>query len=145
MCIRDSVISAEDASDIYEVPLMFKEEKLDEYIIKKLRLERRTQNNEWEQMVKKLRSLEKEVTIAVVGKYINVKDSYLSIREALKHGGIAAGCRVNVLWIDSEELEKVDEVEIDADGILVPGGFGQRGAEGKMRQYSMLGRTTYRS
>ena len=129
----EAVISAEDASDIYEVPLMFKEEGLDEYIIKKLKLERKSQSDEWERMVKKLRSLKKEVTIAVVGKYINVKDSYLSIREALKHGGIAAGCRVNILWIDSEELEKVDEVSIDADGILVPGGFGQRGAEGKMR------------
>ncbi len=128
----EAVISAEDASDIYEVPLMFREEKLDEYIISKLRLERRESRDDWENMVKKLRSLEKEVKIAVVGKYVDVQDSYLSIREALKHAGIEAGCRVNVLWIDSEELEGKD-VEMDVDGILVPGGFGKRGAEGKIK------------
>ncbi len=128
----EAVISAEDASDIYEVPLMFREEKLDEYIISKLGLERRESRDDWENMVKKLRSLEKEVKIAVVGKYVDVQDSYLSIREALKHAGIEAGCRVNVLWIDSEELEEKD-VEMDVDGILVPGGFGKRGAEGKIK------------
>lgn len=129
----EAVISAEDAEDIYEVPLKFKEEKLDEYILRKLNLERKNGSDEWEKIVEKLRSLEKEVTIAVVGKYVNVRDSYLSIREALKHGGIEAGCRVDILWIDSEELEKVEEFEIEADGILVPGGFGSRGSEGKIR------------
>ncbi len=128
----EAVISAEDASDIYEVPLMFREEKLDEYIISKLGLERRESRDDWENMVKKLRNLEKEVKIAVVGKYVDVQDSYLSIREALKHAGIEAGCRVNVLWIDSEELEEKN-VEMDVDGILVPGGFGKRGAEGKIK------------
>ncbi len=129
----EAVISAEDASDIYEVPLMFREEGLDDYVLSKLKLEKREASGEWERMVEKLRSLEEEVTIAVVGKYVDVQDSYLSIREALKHAGIEAGCKVNVLWIDSEELEGVERVEIEADGILVPGGFGKRGAEGKMK------------
>ncbi len=129
----EAVISAEDAFDIYEVPLMFKEEKLDDYIISKLKLEKREANDEWEKMVNKLRNLEKEITIAVVGKYIDVQDSYLSIREALKHAGIEAGCKVKINWIDSGDLEKTSKVEIDADGILVPGGFGKRGAEGKMK------------
>ncbi len=129
----EAVISAEDASDIYEVPLMFRDEGLDDYILSKLKLEKREPSGEWERMVEKLRSLEDEVTIAVVGKYVDVQDSYLSIREALKHGGIEAGCKVRILWIDSEELEKAGDVEIDADGILVPGGFGKRGAEGKIK------------
>ncbi len=129
----EAVISAEDAEDIYEVPLMFRREKFDDYILSKLGLEKRKPSGEWEKMVEKLRSLEEEVTIAVVGKYTDVQDSYLSIREALKHGGIEAGCRVNILWIESEGLEGKDEIEIDADGILVPGGFGKRGAEGKIK------------
>ncbi len=129
----EAVISAEDAEDIYEVPLKFKEEKLDEYLLRKLALERRKGSDKWAKIVEKLKSLEKEVTIAVVGKYVNVRDSYLSIREALKHGGIEAGCKVDILWIDSEELEKVEDFEIEADGILVPGGFGSRGSEGKIR------------
>ena len=129
----EAVISAEDADDIYEVPLKFREEKLDEILLKRLRLSRKEERKEWTDMVERLRGLEKEITIAVVGKYIDVRDAYISIREALKHGGIAAGCRVNVLWIDSEDLEWFDEVEIEADGILVPGGFGKRGSEGKIR------------
>jgi len=129
----EGVISAEDAKDIYEVPLMFKNEKLDKYIIKKLKLQERKQSNEWEKMVKRLQNFEKKIKIAIIGKYINVKDSYLSIREALKHAGIATGCKVNILWIESENLEKEDKVKIDADGILVPGGFGQRGTEGKIK------------
>jgi CTP synthase len=129
----EAVISADDARNIYEVPLKFKEEKLDKYLIRKLKLEKRSESKEWVEIIRKLRRLKKEVTIAIVGKYINVKDSYLSIREALKHGGIAAGCRVNVLWIDSEELEKFKEFDIEADGILIPGGFGVRGSEGKIR------------
>jgi len=129
----EAVISNEDVGEIYEVPLIFKREELDKYLLRKLKLEKRKDSKEWEKIVEKLKKLDKEVKIAIVGKYINVKDSYLSIKEALKHGGIKAGCKVKVEWIDSEELEKGDNVEIDADGIIVPGGFGQRGAEGKIK------------
>ncbi len=127
----EAVISDEDA-DIYEVPLIFKREKLSDYLARKLKLEKREVSGEWEEIVRKMKGLEKEVSIAIVGKYIDVRDAYLSIREALKHAGIHVGCRVNPVWIDSEEIEKFDEVEIDTDGILVPGGFGKRGAEGKI-------------
>ena len=129
----EAVISAKDADDIYEVPVIFKKEGLDKYIIKKMKLEKRESNREWEKIVEKLKSLKEEVTIAVVGKYMDVRDAYISIREALKHAGIANNCKVKTLWIDSEELEKVDEIYIECDGILVPGGFGHRGAEGKIK------------
>ena len=128
----EAVISDDDAEDIYEVPLKFKEEKLDEYLIKKLKLSKKSDDSQWAEIVNRLKNFEDKVTIAIVGKYIDVRDAYLSIREALKHGGIACNCKVNVLWVDSEDLEKFDEIEIDADGILVPGGFGKRGSEGKI-------------
>ncbi len=129
----EAVISNENAEDIYEVPLIFKRERLDEYLVNKLKLERREKSGEWERIVEKLRSLKEEISIAIVGKYVDVRDAYLSIREALKHGGIHVGCRVNYVWVDSEDLESIEDFELDVDGILVPGGFGSRGAEGKIR------------
>ncbi len=130
---EEAVISNEDAEDIYEVPLIFKREKLDEYLMRKLNLKAKESRKEWEEMVKRMKTLYEEVSIAIVGKYVDVRDAYLSIKEALKHGGIDAGCKVNVVWVDSEDLESVDEFTLDVDGILVPGGFGPRGAEGKIR------------
>ncbi len=129
----EAVISNEDVEEIYEVPLIFKREGLDKYLLKKLKLKKRKESKEWEEIVKKLKNLKEEVKIAIVGKYINVKDSYLSIKEALKHGGIEAGCKVKIVWIDSEKLENDNNVEIDAHGIIVPGGFGPRGTEGKIK------------
>ncbi len=129
----EAVISAKDVEDIYEVPLVFKKEGLDKYIMKKLKLEKRTENSEWEEIVRKLKEAKEEVTIAIVGKYVDVRDAYISIREALKHGGIANGCKVSIIWLDSEEFERFEEVEVECDGILVPGGFGSRGAEGKIK------------
>lgn len=129
----EAVISNEDAEDIYEVPLIFKREKLDEYLVDKLKLGKREKKGEWDKIVEKLKSLDEEVSIAIVGKYVGVRDAYLSIREALKHGGIYAGCKVRCVWVDSEDLERVEDLELDVDGILVPGGFGSRGAEGKIR------------
>ena len=129
----EAVISAKDADDIYEVPLLFKKEKLDEYIAEKLRLDKRESSHEWERFVEKMRSAREEVSIAIVGKYMDVRDAYISIREALKIAGIYNGAVVRPIWVDSEEFEEFDEIEIDADGILVPGGFGQRGVEGKIK------------
>jgi len=129
----EAVISDDDAEDIYEVPLKFREEKLDEYLIKKLKLDKKDGDSLWAKIVEKMQNFKDEITIAIVGKYIDVRDAYLSIREALKHGGIACNCKVNVLWVDSEDLERFDEIEIEADGILVPGGFGKRGSEGKIK------------
>ncbi len=129
----EAVISNEDVEDIYEVVLKFREEKFDEYIVKRLNLEKRQYKKEWEEIVKRLKSLNEEVTIAIVGKYTYVRDSYISIAEALKHGGIYAGCKVKINWIESEDLEGKENIEIEGDGILVPGGFGKRGTEGKMK------------
>ncbi|AKG90905.1 CTP synthase [Geoglobus ahangari] len=129
----EAVISAKDADDIYEVPLLFKKERLDRYIAEKLRLEKRESSQEWEKFVEKMWNAREEVSIAIVGKYMDVRDAYISIREALKIAGIYHGAVVKPIWVDSEELEDFEEIEIDADGILVPGGFGQRGVEGKIR------------
>ncbi len=129
----EAVISNEDVEDIYEVPLVFKREGLDEYVARKLRLERRKSSKEWDGLIEKLKSLKEEVSIAIVGKYVDVRDAYISIREALKHAGISVGCRVNYIWVDSEDVERFEEFECEADGILVPGGFGKRGAEGKVK------------
>jgi len=130
---EEAVISNEDAEDIYEVPLIFRRERLDEFLMKKLNLKPRENRKEWEEMVKRMKTLNEEVSIAIVGKYVNVRDAYLSIKEALKHGGIEAGCRVKIVWVDSEDVERVDDFTFDVDGILVPGGFGPRGAEGKIK------------
>ncbi|MCS7121203.1 MAG: CTP synthase (glutamine hydrolyzing) [Archaeoglobaceae archaeon] len=129
----EAVISNEDVEDIYEVPLIFKREGLDKYIAKKLKLEFREEREDWKKLVDKIKNLKDEVSIAIVGKYVEVKDAYLSIKEALKHAGIAVGCKIKCIWVESDELEKFKDVEFDVDGILVPGGFGKRGAEGKIR------------
>lgn len=128
-----AVISAKDADDIYEVPLLFKREGLDKYIAEKLNLPERKENGKWEEFVSRLRNAGEEVTIAIVGKYMDVRDAYISIREALKIAGVYNDARVNYLWIDSEDFEDFEEIEIEADGILVPGGFGSRGVDGKIK------------
>ncbi len=130
---KEAVISARDADDIYEVPLLFKKEKLDKYIISKLKLSERERSEDWNRFVEKLKSLKDTVDIAIVGKYIDVRDAYISIREALKIAGVYNSAKVNPIWIDSEKLEKEEEIHIAADGILVPGGFGYRGIEGKIK------------
>ncbi|MBE8539051.1 glutamine hydrolyzing CTP synthase [Geoglobus acetivorans] len=128
----EAVVSAKNADDIYEVPLLFKQEKLDRYIAEKLRLNRAKSENRWEEFVSKLKNAGENVTIAIVGKYMDVRDAYISIREALKIAGVYSGTKVSYLWIDSEDFEDFEEIEIEADGILVPGGFGSRGVEGKI-------------
>lgn len=129
----EAVISAKDADDIYEVPILFKKENLDKYLAKKLNLENKANSSKWDEIVSRLKNARNEVSIAIVGKYMDVRDAYISIREALKIAGIYNDARVVPIWVDSEEFERFDEMEIDADGILVPGGFGQRGIEGKIR------------
>jgi CTP synthase len=131
----DAVITAQDVETIYEVPLMLRQEGLDDLIIKKLLL--KTDNpvlEKWENVVHKIKNPENEVTIALIGKYVGLKDSYKSLNEALIHGGIANNVRVNILWVDSEEIEKsgAEKLLTEVDGVLVPGGFGERGIEGKI-------------
>jgi CTP synthase len=132
----DAVISARDVETIYEVPIVFHNEGLDQLIGKKLRLDLHEPDLiRWEDIVRKLKEPKNDVTIAIVGKYTGLKDSYKSLIEALSHGGIANDARVNLQWIDSEavEVQGPERFLSEADGILVPGGFGHRGIEGKLK------------
>lgn len=132
----EAVIEAPDVKHIYEVPLVYKKEGLDELILKKLNIKLADHGmKNWEEgVLKPLRSPAKEVKIAVVGKYIALQDAYKSIYEALVHGGIANNARVNIVKIDSEEVEAhgLGKYLKDAQGVLIPGGFGARGIEGKI-------------
>jgi len=132
----DSVIRALDVDSIYEVPLVYRAEGLDEQIIRKLGLpEQPSDVGDWEALVKRLKNPMDSVRIALVGKYVGLKDSYKSLYEALVHGGIANQVAVDVQWVDAEEIERdgPERVLAEVDGILVPGGFGTRGSEGKIR------------
>ncbi len=131
----DAVIAALDVSTVYEVPLSFKSEGLDTLIEKKLSLKLPEPDIAvWGQVVERIKNPKFECTIAIVGKYVNLKDSYKSLAEALIHGGISNNARVNLTWVDSEDIEAhgVERYLSEVDGILVPGGFGSRGIEGKI-------------
>jgi CTP synthase len=131
----DQVFSAIDVSSIYEVPIYFHEEGLDEKIIEKMGIwSGRPDLSKWKKVVEKIRQPAGEVKIGVVGKYTDWRDSYKSLSEALIHGGVANDVRVTVVYLDSEELEKSGSLAAlaEVDAILVPGGFGERGVEGKI-------------
>jgi CTP synthase len=131
----DAVITAKDVDCIYEVPLVFHQEGLDHKIVELLNIWTRAPKlDAWEEVVRRFKAPQHEVTIAVVGKYVNLTESYKSLNEALHHGGVANRSRVNLYFVDSEKLdgENCAEVLRKADGILVPGGFGSRGVEGKI-------------
>ncbi|MDU6073778.1 MAG: CTP synthase [Veillonella parvula] len=134
----EAVIENQTCSSIYEVPLMMQDQGLDDIVIKKLGLEDRPCDmTAWKEMVHKILNPNKDITVAIVGKYVALHDAYLSVVEALDHAGIATGTKVNIRWIDSEELDdtSVDPKEVfeGVEGIIVPGGFGSRGVEGKIR------------
>ena len=132
----DQVITAKDVEAIYEVPLVFHQESLDDKIIELLNIWTRSPRlNDWEQLVEKIKHPKNSVTIAIVGKYIHLRESYKSLNEALCHGGIANDCRVNLDFVDSESIDETNcrQRLAAADGILVPGGFGARGIEGKLK------------
>jgi len=131
-----AVIEAIDADCLYDIPLNFAAEGLDAIILRMLGLPRHKKNlARWENLVKRTKHPKDEVDIALVGKYAGLHDAYLSLSQALAHGGIANGLKVNIDWLEAEDLEKGDPAAILAgkDGILVPGGFGKRGSEGKIR------------
>jgi CTP synthase len=131
-----AVISCEDAPSIYEVPLTLNEQGLDTMVIERLDLDcGELDIEEWRAFVERRRSLQRTVDIALVGKYVALPDAYLSVNEALDHAGIHHDHKVNVHWLDAEGLspEEVEDRLADFDGILVPGGFGVRGIEGKVR------------
>jgi len=132
---RDAVITAKDVDCIYEVPLVFHKEGLDDKIIKLLNIWTGSPRLEqWEKIARKIKNPKHEVTVGIVGKYANLQDSYKSLHEALVHGGFANDTRVNLVYIDSEEIEKNSAAALlkGIDAVLVPGGFGSRGVEGKI-------------
>jgi len=132
----DSVVQNVDANILYEVPLMLHNEGLDSLVIKKLALKcKKAELSEWTEIVNKIKGLKNKVTIALVGKYVALPDAYLSVAEALKHAGYTFDADVEIVWINSEEVtnENIAEKLANVDGILVPGGFGDRGIEGKIK------------
>ena len=132
---REAVISAPDAKSIYEVPLIFLEQKFPELIEKRLGLKTKKPDvKKWQDFVDRISNSEEEVEIAIVGKYTSLKDSYISHEETLRYAGAILGCKVKIRWIEAPDLEdskSTKELE-GVNGIIIPGGFGNRGAEGKI-------------
>jgi CTP synthase len=131
----DQVITAKDVETIYEVPLVFHQEGLDDKIVSLLNIWTRSPKlGGWERLVEKVKNPKYAVTIAIVGKYVDLRESYKSLNEALCHGGIGNDCKVNLDFVDSETIDESNcrERLEAADGILVPGGFGTRGISGKI-------------
>ena len=132
---KEHVLQNLDAPSLYEVPIMLEEEHLAQAVCDCLHLPCPKPNlRDWMEMLDNMKAASKTVDIAIVGKYVALHDAYLSVAEALKHGGIANRVNVNIHWIEAEEIKKenVHEFLNDMDGILVPGGFGRRGTEGKI-------------
>ena len=128
------VISAVDAPSIYQVPIVLNREGLDGYLAQLLGVDHEADLSEWQALVDRVQEAHEQVSIAVVGKYVNLRDAYLSVIEALRHGGLHHGADVDITWIASDDLAAAgaEETLPRVDGILVPGGFGVRGVEGKV-------------
>jgi CTP synthase len=144
----EAVITAKDVDNIYKVPLLLAREKLDSIILDRLALPPKRRNlSRWKKMVEQMTQPKDEVNIALVGKYAGLQDSYLSLKEALTHAGTAHQLKVNISWIEAEDLEanETEAILSHADGILVPGGFGVRGIEGKIRAvtYARINKIPY--
>ncbi|MGE7603843.1 CTP synthase [Peribacillus sp. NPDC097675] len=132
---KNSVIECLDADTLYSIPLALQAQNMDQIVCDHLQLDCKVADMEdWKELVKKVTSLTKKTKIALVGKYVELQDAYLSVVEALKHAGYAFDADVEIDWINSEDVTKENVAELlkDADGILVPGGFGDRGIEGKI-------------
>ena len=130
---KDNVISMHDVDTVYSIPILLNKQKVDEIILKKLKVETKKPNlNDWKRVVKSKLLPEKEVNVSFVGKYTELKDSYKSINEALEHAGIQNKAKVNINFVEAEEItsKNVKKILKNADAILVPGGFGERGVEG---------------
>ncbi|MFB2623868.1 CTP synthase (glutamine hydrolyzing) [Methanothermobacter sp. KEPCO-1] len=130
---EEAVVNAPDASSIYEVPLVLDSENVGEYIVRRIELdvEGRADLKEWKGIVESLMIDEPVVTVGIVGKYVELEDSYISIREALKHAAAHLGIRVEIEWISADDDVSVDDLR-HLDSILIPGGFGERGISGKL-------------
>jgi CTP synthase len=128
------VISAPDAESIYKVPLLLHNEGLDRELASHLGIDAAPDLAEWRDLVERVNAAGEPVNVAIVGKYVNLRDAYLSVIEALRHGGFLRGARVDTTWVSSDDLDQSGAAEVlaDMDGIVVPGGFGWRGVEGKL-------------
>jgi CTP synthase len=142
-----AVISAVDADDIYKIPILLHEQALDDIVVEKLRLDAPpTELSEWRQVVSAKANPDGQVDIAMVGKYVQIRDSYISLNEALMHAGLKSRTRVNIHYVESTDIEQHGvHVLKDMDAILVPGGFGERGIEGKIQavRFAREGRIPY--
>lgn len=132
-----NVIDSVDVNNVYEIPIKYYEQGIDEIILKQFNLEvRDAKLDYWKKLIKTVDNLKDEIEISLVGKYVELHDAYLSVAESLRHAGYKYNVKVNINWVDSEELEKSDkklnEIFKNTKGIIVPGGFGTRGTEGKM-------------
>ncbi len=131
----DAVVNATDARNLYEIPLVLHEEGLDAVVCKLLQLgDVDPDLSEWEILVDKIESADRQVRVGIIGKYVSLQDAYLSVAEALKHGGFHHGANIEIDWIQAEDVEGLlAEGRLrDLDGIVIPGGFGERGTEGKI-------------
>lgn len=131
----DSVIEAADAGVLYEVPMLLRQEGFDDTVLKHLGMTAPEPDMaEWSNMIERIKDLKEHVRIAIVGKYVALADAYASVTAALNHGGYESNAKVDVVWVQSEDVtdENVDKLLSGVDGILVPGGFGDRGIEGKI-------------
>jgi CTP synthase len=130
-----AVIASPDVSDVYLVPAVLQEEGLDRLVCERLGLDTGVADlGEWRELIERIGAVESEIEIALVGKYVKLQDAYLSVHEALKHAGLHHGTSVRVRWVDAEDMSYEEAVELfeQVDGVLVPGGFGARGWEGKI-------------
>ncbi len=131
----NAVVEAVNADNIYEIPLMLNKQKVDDQVVELLSIKAKSANlDKWQAFVDRVRAIDKEVCIAIVGKYVQLPDAYLSVYEALNHAGISYDHKIKLEWVDAEQLSasEVKNMLSKADGILVPGGFGIRGIEGKI-------------
>jgi CTP synthase len=144
---KAGVISLPDMPSIYEIPLMLHQQKLDDLVAEKLHLKTKAADlKDWQQVVDAERNPKKTINIAMVGKYIGMADCYKSLAEAIRHAGIKTHTKINILYVDSEAIEKTgDNLLANVQGIVVPGGFGQRGVEGKIKavQYARENKIPY--
>jgi CTP synthase len=133
---QEAVVSAVDAASVYDIPKVLHSEGLDAYVVRRLALSFRDVDwTAWDDLLRRVHRPASEVTIALVGKYVDLPDAYLSVTEALRHAGFAHDARVNIRWVKSDDCETFEGAarELDgADGVLIPGGFGVRGIEGKI-------------
>lgn len=144
----NAIIESVNVENLYEIPLRFQEQGFDDYVLHKLNITApKADMTEWNEMLYKATHLTKTVEIALVGKYVQLHDAYLSVAESLKHAGFQIGARINIRWVNSEELThgNIEEALKGVDGILVPGGFGGRGIEGKIdaARYARVNKIPY--